>query len=174
MHIFLTGEKQVGKSTIIRRYLELTGISADGFVTFWESDGSGAGGLYLSRYSPDSVPPENHLIAVKGARRLAPVEGYTRVFDVFGREILDNSGKRGLVVMDELGFLESEAQDFQRAVMRHIDGGVPILGVIRPKRTGFLDGVRAHPNVVIREVTPENRDEVLEWLCACTDWDSDH
>jgi len=163
MHVFLTGEKQVGKSTIIRRYLELTGISADGFVTFWESDGSGAGGLYLSRYSPDPPPPDKYLIAVKGTRRLTPVEEHARVFDVFGREILDNSGKRGLIVMDELGFLESEAPDFQRAVMRHIDGDVPILGVIKPKRTGFLDGIRAHPNVTVREVTPENRDEVLKW-----------
>jgi nucleoside-triphosphatase THEP1 len=48
--------------------------------------------------------------------------------------------------------------------MRHISGNVPILGVIKSSRTEFLDAIRTHPKVIIREVTTENRDEILQWL----------
>ena len=161
MHVFLTGEKQVGKSTIIRRYLERSGISADGFVTFWETDGAGARGLYLAEHYSQSVPPEKRLIVKEGVMRLTSAAELAAVFDGFGCKILDGAGKRGIIVMDELGILESMALDFQRSVLRHISGDVPVLGVIKPARTEFLDAIRSHPNVEVLEVTPENRDEIL-------------
>jgi nucleoside-triphosphatase len=86
------------------------------------------------------------------------------VFDVCGNKILLNSGRHDIIVMDEIGFLESASVSFQQSVMRHISGNVPILGVIKPMRTEFLDTIRAHPNVEIREVTAENRDDVLTWV----------
>ena len=166
MHVFLTGEKQVGKSTIIRRYLEQSGISADGFATFWETD-AGARGLYLAEHYSQSEPPEKHLIVREGAMRLTSAEELAVVFDGFGCKILDGAGKRGIIVMDELGFLESMALDFQRSVLRHLSGNVPVLGVIKPARTEFLDAIRSHPNVEVLEVTPENRDEILKSLFSC-------
>jgi nucleoside-triphosphatase len=86
------------------------------------------------------------------------------VFDIHGTEILRNSGKFYVIVMDELGFMESKARIFQSAVMQHISGVIPILGVIKPVKTKFLDAVRSHSNVKVCEVTKDNRDAVLAWL----------
>jgi len=86
------------------------------------------------------------------------------VFDIYGSEMLHASGKHNIIVMDELGFFESKAFVFQRAVMQHIYGDVPILGAIKPKQTEFLNTIRAHPNVDVREVTMENREAILTWL----------
>ena len=163
-HVFLTGEKQVGKTTIIRGFLSRSGLSADGFITFWESYGESGGGLYLAPFLTDSINEEKYLVAVKGEQKQGPSENMLNVFNTRGREILDNSGRRDIIVMDELGFIESEAAAFRRSVMRHIAGGVPILGVIKPMHTEFLDEIRAHPEVEVRMVTAENRKMTLDWL----------
>jgi len=164
MHIFLTGEKQVGKSTIIRSYLLDSGHSADGFITYWDEENEGERRLFLSPYCPDRRPDGRFLIARQSGQRMMFQEDITQVFDVHGCELLDRAGRCDFIVMDELGFLESDAASFQESVLQRISGAIPILGVIKPARTAFLDAVRAHPNVQIKEVTVENREDVLAWL----------
>jgi len=162
MHIFLTGGIQVGKTTVIRRFLKLSGLAADGFITFWEAHSGGIRKLYLSPFCSDMPPAKKHIIAHHDGQRLFLPENISDVFNELGGEILDASGKRDIIIMDELGFMESDATVFHEAVMRHILGKTPILGVIKPMRSGFLDGIRSHPNVAVKEVTPETRDVALE------------
>jgi len=120
--------------------------------------------MYLSAYSTSICSDEMHLVTRNAGSQIIMTEDMISIFDVKGCEILNNSGKRELVIMDELGVLESKSVFFQQAVMRHISGNVPILGVIKPKRTEFLDTIRAHTHVEVREVTVENRTEVFAWL----------
>ena len=115
-------------------------------------------------YSADLQAVERHLIARDARHKLSLTENMTSVFDTHGTEILRNSGKRDVIVMDELGFLESKALAFRQVVMRHISGNVPVLGVIKPMQTEFLNAIRSHSSVKLREVTVENRDAVLTWL----------
>ena len=166
MHIFLTGNIQVGKTTIIRSFLSQSGLNADGVMTYWEPDGDGCRSLYLSGYSMDSRPAERYLIARDLGKRVSFAENMVPVFDTQGVKILNESGKRGIIVLDELGFMESKAEAFQIAVMRRISGEIPILGVIKPLQTEFLYKIRAHPNVEVCEVTTENRDAVLTRLLS--------
>ena len=163
MHLFLTGEKRVGKTTIIRSFLSQTGITADGFMTYWELDGDGMS-LYLSPYGAAERSGKRHFVTRFSAGKSVRSEETPIVFDVHGSEILRSSGNCGVIVMDELGFLESKAHTFQKAVAARISGDVPVLGVIKPMRTEFLDSIRGDPRVEIREVTEENRAAVLEWL----------
>jgi nucleoside-triphosphatase THEP1 len=60
--------------------------------------------------------------------------------------------------MDELGFMELGAPVFRAAVLRALDGEVPVIGVIRLERNPFLDAVRNHPKVAVTEVNESNRD----------------
>ncbi|MCL2409931.1 MAG: nucleoside-triphosphatase [Oscillospiraceae bacterium] len=164
MHIFLTGDIRVGKTTIIQRFLAHTGLSADGFVTYWKADNDGSRNLYISPCSTNSHFNDGHRIVHDVGKRPFSPENMASVFDIYGSEMLHASGKHNIIVMDELGFFESKAFVFQRAVMQHIYGDVPILGAIKPKQTEFLNTIRAHPNVDVREVTMENREAILTWL----------
>ena len=164
VHILLTGGIQVGKTTIIKKFLLQSGLSADGFMTYWETDDDGDRRLYLSMYSTDTASGERHLLARSIGGSHSQSEKVSRVFDEYGAAILNSSGIRDIIIMDELGILESEAADFQHAVLRHMAGSVPVLGVIKPRKTRFLDTVRAQSNVTVREVTVYNRDSVLSWL----------
>ena len=165
MHIFLTGEVQVGKSTVIKNILSQSGLSADGFMTYWETESDGSQSLHISPYSPQTQTAERHLVTVRGmvGKPLVTKE-VTDVFDKRGAEILGASGKRDIIVMDELGFLESEALNFQEIVLGHLGKYVPVLGVIKPARTKFLDTVRSHPAAAIYEVTGQNRDKLTALL----------
>ncbi|MBR4869427.1 MAG: hypothetical protein IKU12_01455, partial [Oscillospiraceae bacterium] len=53
---------------------------------------------------------------------------------------------------------------FQAAVLSALEGPLPVLGVIKPRSTPFLDAVRSHPKVRVLEVTPETRDALLQQL----------
>lgn len=64
------------------------------------------------------------------------------------------------MLMDELGFMENEAELFQEAVIETLKSGVPVLGVVKKKSSPFLDRVRALAGVRIIEVTEENRDSL--------------
>ena len=158
MHIFLTGKIQVGKSTVIQHFLEKTGLSADGFKTLWNNRYGSSRGLYIYPFGEGT----GHLCF-----RYRPSTGaeiFNEAFDVYGADILRNSGKRDIVIMDELGRFEKNAINFHNAVLETLDKDVPVLGVIKPESLPLLDAVRAHSKVKTIEVTLENRDEVLSQL----------
>ena len=163
-HIFLTGDKQVGKSTIIRKFLQQSGMSADGFMTYWEAESSENRSLYLSAYGADLKPAERYLVTKSTGKGFNINDDMINVFNTYGSQILKDSGKCDLLIMDELGFMESKAFDFQQNVMRFISGDAPVFGVIKPVQTEFLNSIRLNPNVEVKDVTPENRDAVLKWL----------
>jgi nucleoside-triphosphatase len=153
-HVFLSGEIQIGKSTALRKFLEISGLAADGFLTFFDTRNTDARTLFLAEYG---VSENAHVIA-----RFAPgsMEIFTDAFDGFGAEVVSRSGSRRLTVMDELGNLEERAEIFKRAVLRRLDGDAPVVGVVKLRDSPFLGAVRAHPNVVVLTVTRENRDDI--------------
>ena len=169
MHIFLTGEIQVGKSTAIRRFLANTDTQADGFLSHIVSVDAErpelGRNLHLARFDTeigetDSVLAASNAAASQSANGFAPFTVYTEVFDTRGAELVRSAGRHGLILMDELGRMEEDAAEFKRAVFERLDGDVPILGVVKMVQTPFLDAVRAHPCVTVVTVTQANRDDV--------------
>ena len=163
MHVFLRGEKQVGKSTVISNYLEKSRKTAAGFVTYWECIEKGVQQLYLAPYAKRRQP-DRRLLATRCEHGLVSVDEVSKVFDTYGKSLLENSGKCDCIVMDELGFIEANAKGFIASVMSLIAGDTPILGVVRESDVEYLCKVRAHENVSLKEVTTQNRGEVLKWL----------
>ncbi|MDR0838868.1 MAG: nucleoside-triphosphatase, partial [Oscillospiraceae bacterium] len=154
-HVFLTGEIQVGKSTAIRKFLAATGIAADGFLSHIITAQVGRE-LYLARYDTALGESDSRLAA---RVNYPEVEVFPEIFDLHGAELVRSAGAHALIIMDELGTMEEVAEEFKRAVFERLDGGVPILGVVKKRDSPFLDAVRAHGNVEVITVTEENRDE---------------
>lgn len=134
-HVFLTGRKQVGKSTLIRKELE----------------------RYKKENGEESAPSEENLLFICGS---ADRSRSDERFDRMGSRILEESMRNGaeLLIMDELGPNEAGALVFQEAVLRALDGEIPILGVLQEADSPFLKKVAAHPKVRVIRVTEENRD----------------
>jgi len=159
-HIFLTGDIQVGKSTIIRKVIHELGISPGGFRTSWgDLLPDGSADLFL--LGMDEVSSSDRI----AARRFGSGRGITafpEIFDKVGSRLIAEASSSPLIIMDELGFIEKDAATFRHAVLSSLNGSVPILGVVRNMQTPFLDSVRSHPNVKVIIVTKENREELFE------------
>lgn len=152
-HLFLTGEKGVGKSTLVRHLLE--GHTPCGFRTVrvtWVMD-----------------RPSVHLLPAVGGEATADNllfycgECDAARFDTLGTAAL--AQRYGdVLLMDELGPAESQAAAFCGAVLAALDGDMPVVGVLQKADTAFLRAVAAHPRVRVVTVTEENRDRLRQEL----------
>ena len=140
-HLFFTGGKGVGKSTLVQALLRGKS-NIGGFRTVKYS-----GAVYLLR--PGEVCCEEKRLFVCGE-----IADPAR-FNTLGCSAL--TGEFDAILMDELGPHEESALDFQTAVFRVLDGDTPVIGVLQKADSTFLHRVATHPNVCLIEVTRENR-----------------
>lgn len=160
-HLFLTGQKGAGKSTLIRGLLAEETGRLGGFFTVRHE-----GGVYLLPAAKErTFTPESLLFRCGHG-------GDPARFDDLGCAALADSAGCRLLVMDELGPHEEAALRFQAAVFRTLDGSTPILGVLQQAQSQFLDRIARHPRVTVLTVTEENRNtlaaELRRWLNAQT------
>ena len=164
-HIFLTGARQVGKSTILRGLMKRRGLDCAGFETQPFYIGDERRGFTL--HGRVNMPPyeNNCIVCVRvGEQRSVPV---LPVFEENGVDILKRSldSESPWLLMDELGRLEREAARFCAQVLACLDSGKRVLGVLQACDAPLVCAVRAREDVSVIEVTPENREEVLDRLC---------
>lgn len=158
-HIVLWGQRGVGKSTLARRLLEDWSGPVRGFVTRASlPDADGFRSIYL--HAADDPTPMEQACNRIGRTNRTEHTMWPEVFNGLGVELL-RAEPGSLILMDELGFLEQDAADFRRQVLRCLDGNIPVLAVIKHKtHIPFLQEIRSHPRVQLYQVTEENRDEL--------------
>ncbi len=162
-HILITGAVGAGKSTLVRRLLQVCSLSRRGFRT-WASDRDGHGyrSFFLSPAAEIEAfgTAENCIGRADGVKKVS----FPEVFDRLGPPLL--AARPGdVIVMDELGSMEEEALVFREAVMACLDGDVPVLGAVKQRSDlPFLCAVRNHPRVRLIEIDPASREEAFERL----------
>jgi len=167
-HIFLTGEKQVGKSTLLKRVLSGHKGLVGGFLTvrtdMFLKDGWS---VHMFGFHDEKTPDENNLLFVCGREDEKRKERFNRL----GCEILSRDEKCPLLIMDELGPKEADAALFRRAVLRSVDRCPHILGVLQAPCESFWPEIVKNPTVEIIEITKENREDerLAEYISMVTD-----
>jgi len=167
MHIFLTGEIQIGKSTLIRRALSaFPNIKSGGYYTVTVADVPDAkGSVYIIPANEPDVPLGDHNRAGIRYRLGHGRKVFTQVFDNYGTQCLSHTDGSDIIIMDEIGVMEREADIFSAKIIELLGGETPILGVLRKSaETPLAQAIRSHPNVKIVEVTEQNRDSLPEML----------
>ena len=156
MHVFLTGERGIGKTRVVRQAAELLGRPCHGFVTRFSSENRSESPLYMLPTDRSASPDGAHIIA---ARRDGKLAALTERFDTLGVSLLREaeSHPEGLILMDECGHLEKDALLFRQEILRCLDGPIPVLGVLR-KDQPWHSFIIGHPHVRVIEVTAETRD----------------
>jgi nucleoside-triphosphatase len=169
MHLFLTGEVQVGKSTAIRRFLaQCPQLRVGGFHTVAvPGPADGWDSVHLLPATVDRpTTADTCVMTRRGVYPDRQRQLFPAVFDTVGVPLL--AQPCDLLLMDELGFAEDTALAFQQAVLDCLDGPTPVLGVLRSRGGLLPDKVRQHPHVRVVTVTQENRDhipeELMQWL----------
>jgi len=174
MHIFLTGEIQVGKTTVIAKTLAQLNIRHGGFKTYFGSDrGSLDKLLYMNAAQEPSVFSEKNSIACFGEGRLPEI--FTEKFNTMGVELIRSARANSkLIIMDECGSFESDAFEFQKEIIITLDGNKPVFGVIKLDSRGWTDRLRNHNNVKLVTVTRENRDYLPKIFAHYLDYGFKH
>ena len=159
-HILIVGKNGVGKSTLIQKLSDAIPAPVSGMIT--KKERAGADGfcpVYIHRYgAPRRYDTENRI----GKCREGGSVAYPEAFDRFAQQM--NFPLDGVIVLDELGFLESNAPLFTAKVLRILDEAPLVIAAVRDKQTPFLDAVRAHPRAACFSITEENRDALTERL----------
>lgn len=163
MHIFLTGDVQVGKSTIIRKTLLALQLQAiGGFRSISVPDlPDGAMSVYLIPAGDEHpmMGDWNRVGIRKGCGR--GIEKIPEAFERAGAQALVDAENMPLILMDEVGRMESAAARFSERILALLDGSAPILGVVQKiADTKLTNAIRQHPNVRVLTVTKENREEL--------------
>ncbi len=162
-HILICGEVGAGKSTLIQRLLAQNTRSVYGFITKkLDPDENGFHPIYIHPAgASERVYEEKNMVGTCD-RRTHNIN--LDAFNTLGVSYLQaNPG--GIILMDELGFMEAQAEAFTRAVMGALDGEIPVIAAVKARfDVPFLNEVRAHPNAMLYTITAENRDALLSEL----------
>ena len=159
--ILITGNVQTGKSTLIRRILSRhPEWRIGGFRTVSAPMEEGWLGVHLLPGDParGECMPENRVGRRCPALRCRePIPG---AFERLCPSLFETEGC-DLLMMDELGGMEENAESFKNAVLNALHGPVPVLGVIKPRETPFLNAIRACPGVTVITLNEDNRNALL-------------
>lgn len=163
-NLLLTGPPGCGKTTVVRRVVELLkGQRLAGFYTQeirehgqrlgFEAVGLGGDRAMLAHVDFRS----EHRVGRYGV----DLEGFEAIVRT---ELNREPSEVDLIVIDEIGKMECLSPVFVEAVTRILDGPVSALATIAVKGSGFIAGVKARLDVEIMTITAANRDPMPDEL----------
>ncbi|MCK4665806.1 AAA family ATPase [Candidatus Dependentiae bacterium] len=154
--LFITGERNVGKSTLIKRICASLNVNTKGFQTFSEIENStGKRTFYIKSFNS----PEKKIIGQKNPDN--NLEIFPDTFDSFGTEILNliNLNDNNLIIFDEIGRFEETSLKFKNKIKDLIADKHYILGVLKKWDSPFLKMIPKMKGVFVLEINKENREE---------------
>ena len=171
-HILICGRRHVGKTTITNRLMQEIKVPVYGYQTstvVTDADGTHHIYMYPAGRVDGHMEEANHIGDCDTKNRTVNHS----VFDELGAKLIRAAQPGGVIVMDEIGFMEIGSEQFCDAVLAALDGEISVLATVKDTDFGaeFLDKVRQHPNAELYMLTAENREEVFEQvLPAVRSW----
>lgn len=160
-NILLTGKRNCGKSTLINKILDHMGVEYTGYRTLPYYINRYMQGYYIhgyideveikKLYSPISIKvSDNRCIKI------------TETFDILGVHILKESRKQkncNLILLDEIGFLEDDSEEFKLEINKCLDSEKFCLGVLKDKNSEFLNSIKLRTDTLIINIEDISYDD---------------
>lgn len=165
--ILLAGRPGVGKTTIIKRVVDILGGEAGGFYTEEiRQRGRRLGFKIITLEGEEGVLAH---VEIKGAPRVSKYGVNLKDLEEVGVAALRRAieGRR-YVVIDEIGKMELYSLEFRRAVVEALESEKVVLGTVMAGPHLWVDTLKARPQVTVLTVTEGNREgmarQILEML----------
>ncbi|KPL17880.1 MAG: hypothetical protein AMJ92_10610 [candidate division Zixibacteria bacterium SM23_81] len=162
MNLLLTGKPGVGKTTLIQRVLSQITRCLGGFTTQEIRQGGLRVGFSIRAVDTGQEGVLAHMDSAS-PYRVSKYGVNVDEMERVGISALHRAMRSSdVIIMDEIGRMENYCPSFRQAVLEALDAPQDVLGTLQMRSTPFLDGIRKRPDVVVKLVTPQNRDG----LCA--------
>jgi nucleoside-triphosphatase THEP1 len=155
--LLLTGAPRSGKTTLLQKVLDQYSGPKGGFFTREVRRGG-------QRTAFEIVTLAGQTAILAGVHLSGPPQVSKYGVDLRALEntavpAIQQACRAGqLVVIDEIGPMETFSTAFCQAVLETLEAGCPLFGTIVQRSTTFSDRIKWRPEVEIIEVTPTNRD----------------
>lgn len=155
MHTLIVGNSETDRASFIDRLI--AGLEPHprlyGYRSVKEAaTASGDAPIYIYPAEGERRQSEENLLGWCRARQATV---HPQAFENYAH-LIENVGEDGILVMDEIGPMESKSPRFCAAVLAALDAEVPILASVRDNDTPFLNSVRSHPGARCFFLTREN------------------
>ena len=161
--ILLCGNRRSGRSSMIRELLRETNMPLSGFMTrTLNTRSDGYHEIYMFPYGQEELFPSEacHIGDCNTRERVI----HDEVFNTLGVELVSGDAS-GILVMDELGFMEAHAEAFCAAVLGKLRGDGHVLAAVRTSiDTPFLRQILATEDARVVQMDPERFDAIRDEL----------
>lgn len=160
-HALIVGARGVGKSTLINRVLEELNRPVFGFATKKEPelrDQEFGDPIFIHEFGKSRHYSDDNLMGYCKDCRFNTMSGR---FDRYAPNLMLPVSSDSVICFDELGFMESQEEQFCNAVFSRLDEDIPVIAAVKDKDFPFLNAVRRHPKCQCFFITEENREELF-------------
>lgn len=163
-NIFITGEKGIGKSSLLEKIIKNIDCSIGGFIqekVFTEERTSfNVISLYDSKNS--------YTIGFYD-RKKSVLNSDISIFNDISQDVLLKSlCDRDLIILDELGFIEENAELFKDTIFKILNSDKPVLGVLKECNGNFIRKIKMREDLQVIRINENNRNsmeaEILQIL----------
>lgn len=150
-NILLTGKSGCGKSTLINEILDSLNINYSGYRTLPYSINGIDKGYYLHGYAE----VDNNFSPISIKSGLNSCYSIVETFEQLGVDIIKesiNNSKSKIILLDEIGVLESKAEHFISELVKSLDSDKLVLGVIKKKNNEFLKEILNREDTFIVDI----------------------
>lgn len=153
MNIIITGVKQRGKTTAMRKILESLDGSISGFITEF-SDRTSAGRKLILK----SIDGANSCCAAQWSEGQPSI--FMSAFDDFAPTLIKSSSD--YIIIDELGKFEIDSKNLERAVTEAFDSEADVIAVMRYDAEGWIQKLKFREDVSVLTLDALNRNYIPE------------
>lgn len=161
----IVAPRKTGKTTLVKNLLENTSKSVCGFQTSRLTNAANEDGLYPLYIYPvlkEMIVDEKHCLGYCGKGKHIV---NSDVFNDMAVKLITPSNKDELIIIDELGFMESDAITFKNKVFEILELPNSVLIMCKDKPgIKFLEDIKSSKNVELITMNIQNRDEVFTYI----------